>query len=80
MTSPNWSLVEWAARLLEQEEREAVLGDLVETRESAWDALFDVLVLVIRRQSLEWKSWKPWLAGFGVTLPSSFLLRVCRYR
>jgi hypothetical protein len=74
MTSLRWSIVEQASRLLEREEREVVLGDIVETRERARDALCDVYGLVIRRQVLLWKSWKPWLAGFGVTLPSSFLL------
>jgi hypothetical protein len=74
MTGMNWSLVEMTARLLERQEREAVLGDLVEARESAWDGLFGVLGLVVRRQALLWRSWRPWLAGFGVALPSSFLL------
>ena len=74
MTGANWSLIEIAARLLEREEREAVLGDLVESRESAWDGLFGVLGLVLRRQAMLWRSWRPWLAGFGVALPSSFLL------
>jgi len=74
MSRPNWSLVDLAARLLERDEREAVLGDLVEARESAWEGLFGVLGLVVRRQALLWKSWRPWLAGFGVALPNSFLL------
>jgi hypothetical protein len=74
MTGASWSLVEMAARLLEREEREAVLGDLVEAGGSAWDGLFGVLGLAVRRQALLWKSWRPWLAGFGVALPSSFLL------
>jgi hypothetical protein len=33
MTSTHWPLVEVAARLLERSEREAVLGDLLETGE-----------------------------------------------
>jgi len=74
MSRPNWSLVDLAARLLERDEREAVLGDLVEARESAWEGLFGVLGLVVRRQALLWKSCRPWLAGFGVALPNSFLL------
>jgi hypothetical protein len=32
------------------------------------------LGLVTRRQVMLWKSWQPWMAGFGVALPSSFLL------
>jgi hypothetical protein len=74
MASLTWSLVEVAARLLEGEEREAVLGDLEEARARARDALFGVLGLVARRQAMLWRSWRPWMAGFGVALPSSFLL------
>jgi hypothetical protein len=74
VSSLQWSLVEIASRLLEGDEREAVLGDLVETQDSAWNGLFDVIGLVVRRQALLWKSWRPWLAGFAVALPSSFLL------
>jgi hypothetical protein len=74
MTGTGWSLVEAAARLLARDEREAVLGDLVEARESTWSGLFGVLGLVFRREAAQWKSWRPWLAGFGVALPSSFQL------
>jgi hypothetical protein len=74
MTAVGWSLVEIAAQLLERHEREAVLGDLVEAGESAWQGLFDVVGLVIRRQLLLWKSWRPWLASFGLALPGSLLL------
>jgi hypothetical protein len=74
MASLQWSFVEVAARLLESEEREAVLGDLAEARTSARKALFGVLGLVTRRQAMLWKSWRPWMAGFGLALPSSFLL------
>lgn len=69
-----WILVESAARLLDSDERESVLGDLVEARESAWRGLQGVVGLVVRRQADLWKSWRPWMAGFGVALPSSFLL------
>ena len=74
MTSIQWPLVEVAARLLERGEREAVLGDLLETGEGTWRGLLDVLGLVIRRQLLHWKNWQPWLAMFGLALPSSLLL------
>ncbi len=74
MTSVGWSFVETAARLLPRDEREAVLGDLVEAGESAWQGLFGVLGLVFRQEAVLWKTWRPWLAGFGVALPSSFLL------
>ncbi len=74
MVGLRWSFVEVAARLLERDEREAVLGDLVEARTGAWNGLFGVLGLVTRRQAMLWKSWRPWLSGFGVALPCSFLL------
>jgi hypothetical protein len=70
----SWGLVEFAARLLERDEREFVLGDLVEAQIPAWNALFGVMGLVTRRHALLWKSWRPWMAGFAVALPSSFLL------
>jgi hypothetical protein len=74
MTGVHHSLVEIAARLLECDEREAVLGDLAEARESVWRGVLDVFGLVIRRQAVLWKDWRPWLAAFGVALPSSLLL------
>lgn len=74
MTSVGWSLVAIAAQLLPRDEREAALGDLVEASECAWQGLLDVLSLVLYRQALLWKSWRPWLAAFGLTAPSSFLL------
>jgi hypothetical protein len=72
--SLSWSLTEVAAHLLRQEEREVVLGDLSEAQESPWRGLLNVLGLVTRRQLLLWKSWRPWLSGFGLALPCSFLL------
>ena len=74
MTSTHWPLVEVAARLLERDEREAVLGDLLETGEGAWQGLLDVLGLVVRRQLSHWKNWQPWLALFGLALPGSLIL------
>jgi hypothetical protein len=68
------TLTEIAAHLLNHEEREAVLGDLSEADEGAWRGFLDVLGLVARRQLLLWKSWRPWVSGFGLALPSSFLL------
>ena len=74
MTALGWSLVDVVAQLLERDEREAVLGDLVEAGESGWQALLGVLGLVIRRQAVLWKNWRPWLAAFGLALPGSLLL------
>lgn len=67
-------LLELTAQLLEPSEREAVLGDLTEAGERGWHGLVEVLGLLIRRQTILWKSWRPWLAAFGLALPASFLL------
>ena len=74
MMSIGWSLVETTAQLLEGDRREAVLGDLVEAGESAWQAVLGILSLALRLNITEWKSWRPWLAAFGVSLPASLLL------
>jgi len=74
MTNVAWSLVEVAAQMLDQTEREAVLGDLEETNERAWGALTGIFGLVLRRQLSLWKNWRPWLASFGLALPGSLLL------
>jgi hypothetical protein len=68
------SLVQVASQLLEPREREAVLGDLSESGENAWRGLLGVLGLVIRREALLWRNWRPWLAVFGLSMPASFLL------
>jgi hypothetical protein len=68
------ALVEYVARVLPSEEREPALGDMMEANESAWSALSGIAGLVFRRQAENWKNWRPWLAGFGVALPNSFLL------
>jgi hypothetical protein len=74
MTSIGWSLVETTAQLLEFDQREAVLGDLIEAGETAWQSLVGIISLLCRKQAALWTNWRPWLAAFGVTLPASFLL------
>jgi hypothetical protein len=69
-------LVDVVARTLQPEEREAVLGDFAESRESDCQALGDLLGLVGRRQAALWMDWRPWLALFTVVLPLSILLSV----
>lgn len=73
-TKIGWWLVDTTSQLLEGEEREAVRGDLEEAGEGPWQGLLEVLGLVIRREAALWKNWRPWLAAFGLALPSSFLL------
>jgi hypothetical protein len=74
MTSPFWSLVEFAAAPLAREERDAVIGDSLEAGYTVWKALAGVLGLVVRRQLLRWRSWRPWFATFLLALPAGYLL------
>lgn len=74
MSRAPWPLVELAARLLERQEREAVLGDLTESGDNTSQAIFGVLGLAARRNAELWKAWQPWVGAFGLALPASFLL------
>ena len=69
-------VVEPVSRLLERDERDAVLGDLQESRRSGSRALLDVLDLVIRRQARLWMGWRPWLVLFGLILPIGMMLSI----
>jgi hypothetical protein len=69
-----WAWVEAASSMLGRDEREAVLGDLIEAGEGACRAILAVLGLVLRREAAAWKSWRPWIAAFGLSVPCSFLL------
>jgi hypothetical protein len=66
MTRVCWRLVDILSRMLDVEERQAVRGDLAESRESIDRALRDVLGLIVRRQIGLWTEWQPWLALLGV--------------
>ncbi|MFN7932448.1 MAG: hypothetical protein U0R19_03925 [Bryobacteraceae bacterium] len=74
MNAALWRVVEWFTRNLAEEEREAVLGDLLESQSAGFPALLGVMGLVLRRQAQAWKSWRPYLALFGIALPMAFLL------
>jgi len=74
MTAVAWPLVERVSRLLKPDEREAVLGDLLEADVSAWQALLELFGLILRRQAFLWKNAQPWFAGFSVALPCTYLL------
>ncbi len=67
-------LIEAMALQLTPTEREVLLGDLIETRASAWQGMREVSGLVARRQLQLWNGWRPWLAAPGLALPCSFLL------
>lgn len=69
-----WSVVELAGELLPENQRDAVLGDLLESGEGHWQSLAGVLGLALRQRLGLWKSWRPWLAAFGLAFPCSLLL------
>jgi hypothetical protein len=69
-----WKLIEVMARQLTPTEREIVLGDLIETRETAWRGMWEVSGLVARRQMQLWNGWRPWLAASGLAFPCSLML------
>ena len=79
MNASAWPLVELSTRLLDADEREVVLGDLVETHETTWRGLLDVFGLVLRRQAGFWRDRRPWVAGFVVAFPSSYLLMIASF-
>jgi hypothetical protein len=74
MASGSWFLVESAAQLLRADERETVLGDLAEAGDGSWRGIAGIAGLALRRQAEPWRGWRPWVAGFGLALPWSFLL------
>lgn len=69
-------LVELAARLLDPDEREAVLGDLCELGVRPGRALREVVGLAVRRQAALWANWRPWVTLFVLILPLSLWLSV----
>jgi hypothetical protein len=75
-----WWLVDRFSRLLEPAERDAVHGDIAESGETAGRALLDVLGLVIRRQTVLWKAWQPWLALIALVVPVGMLLSLISRR
>src|SRR5262245_47725571 len=74
MSGFSWLLVDLLSALLEPDERNAVLGDLTESRASGSRALWDVLGLVCRRQLTLWAGFRPWLAVVAIILPLGMLL------
>jgi len=64
------------ARTLDHEEREAVLGDLAESGGSELQKFRDVAGLVLRRQAIEWRHWRPWLVLLFLILPLGLFLSV----
>jgi hypothetical protein len=67
VTRLGWWFTRVLARALEPEERDIVLGDLVESGEGLGPAMRDLLGLIVRRQAGLWLSYEPWVALLGVS-------------
>lgn len=80
MTHFGWRLVDLLSRMLNPDERDAVLGDHAESGVSGGQALRDLLGLVVRRQAAVWQEWHSWLALAGVAIPLGTLLTVVSRR
>jgi hypothetical protein len=73
-------ITELTAQALDREEREAVLGDLAEAGGSEFQNFRAVAGLVWRRQAMEWRQWRPWIACLVLILPLGlFLSAVSRF-
>ena len=69
-----WALSLWLSQALEASEREAAVGDLVESGSPGTMALRAVLGLALRRQAAVWEDWRIWLLFTTMLLPVSFSL------
>jgi hypothetical protein len=68
------TLLHAVAGLLNPCERDAVLGDLEELDANNWRGIVEILDLYVRRRVALWKSWRPWVAAFGLAVPLSLTL------
>lgn len=66
--------VDLLSRLLEPIDRECICGDVEEPRLNTSAAAWNIVGLVMRRQSAEWSHFGPWAALLGVTGPTGAFL------
>ncbi len=64
-----WWAVELTSRLLDPNDRDAVLGDVAEVKAGPSRALCDIGGLILQRQVQIWRSMGPWLALVTVAIP-----------
>lgn len=69
-------VTDMVARALDQDEREAVLGDLAESGTSEPQRFLEVAGLVLRRQAAAWRDWRPGLALLVFIVPMGLFLSV----
>jgi len=73
-------MADTASFMLDSAERDAVCGDLAESKESGSQVLREVLGLVLRRRAACLLGWRPWLALAGLTIPLSVLVSLASRR
>jgi hypothetical protein len=71
-----WALVHALLHGLASDERDAVLGDVLELQTPVGRAFLDVSGLVLRRQAQRLLGWRPALALWGVAIPFAMLIAV----
>jgi hypothetical protein len=70
----NCMICGFIARLLPHSDREAVLGDLAESRASLASSCFAILGFALRRQLPCWVSWRPWFSAVALAYTTTWLL------
>lgn len=68
MKGLSWRMALLLSHSLEPEEREAAMGDLAQDGANH-NPLHDIFGLVIRRQAVLWRHWRPWAVLVGVAIP-----------
>jgi hypothetical protein len=72
---PVWRwLIGQLSRMLEPDERDAMIGDLAELGVDDKQAVRDIVGFFVARQADLWKAWMPWLALVGLVVPIGVLL------
>ncbi len=61
--------LDWVSRFLEEDDREAVLGDMAEVGAGLATSTLSIVDVVLRRELAGWRSWTPWFTSIGVVLP-----------
>ena len=72
---PVWQwLVDWLSSMLDPHEQDAILGDLTELGVTGQRAVRDLISFILAEQANLWRSWRPWVALFGIVGPVGLLL------
>jgi hypothetical protein len=71
MTAILWRLVDAVSQLLDDRDREVVLGDLAESGETPWQGSCGIASLLLKREAAHWPSW---MAALLLSVPGGLLL------